>query len=68
MDVEDYLDPVDDQMMMENDIYGESNNPFEKKPLDLHVGGSDIFTTMEPYFGGLKFLCDIFYYMTLNIC
>ena len=52
MDVEDYLDPVDDQMMMENDIYGESNNPFEKKPLDLHVGGSDIFTTMEPYLGG----------------
>ena len=27
MDVEDYLDPVDDEMMMENDIYGESNAP-----------------------------------------
>ena len=41
---------------------------FEKNPTRSTGRGSDIFTTMEPYFGGLKFLCDIFYYMTLNIC
>ena len=53
-------------------IKGKSNQgraaDLKKSPLDPLVRGSDIFTTMEPYFGGLKSLCDIFYYMTLNIC
>ena len=41
---------------------------FEKRPLDLLIRGLDNFTTMEPYFGGLKSLCDNSYYMTLNMC
>ena len=41
---------------------------WKKSPLDLHVQGLDIFTTMEPFLGGLNFLSDILYYITLNIC
>ena len=38
-----------------------------KKTLDLLIRGLDNFTTMEPYFAGLKCLRDNSYYMTLNI-
>ena len=38
----------------------------KKSQLDLLIRGLDNFTTMEPYFGGLKSLCDNFYYNDLN--
>ena len=47
-------------------LYGRAPD-LKKSPLDLLIRGSDNFVTMESYFGGLKSLCDNFYYMTLNI-
>ena len=41
---------------------------FKKSPLDLLSKGLDNFTTLEPNFGGLKYLCDNFYFVTSIIC